>query len=176
MPPSMKVGGPCQATASNIGNALLNGIGDTYPPAPLPRGAETDSGLRVSVPITPNQSVNDISTHASPSTHTQWADPLMRAPELGQEAASDVGNALSHNSCDAPFTAPLKCGREHLMARMANRFHTIRKSEPVGVAYQGFKTVLRAVNEGAVIYPHLKIATGMLLSVIGTVEVCTLPF
>lgn len=47
-------------------------------------------------------------------------------------------------------------------------------AEESRVAYEVLKTLLRGVNESAVMSPHLKMATAALLSVLGTIDVCDL--
>ena len=50
----------------------------------------------------------------------------------------------------------------------------MRIAERSGVAYEGVKTILKGVNDSAVMSPHLKIATAALLSVLNAIDVCDL--
>lgn len=118
-----------------------------------------DIGARVNPHPPPtielNQVVHAPSTVLQANTSDQATTLGTRVAESAKLAAVDVGNASLDRRGDmlSPVLSSLAVGRS-------------------GVAYEGFKTILRGVNDSAVMFPPLKTAAAALLSVLTTVDVC----
>ena len=88
------------------------------------------------------------------SVRNDTKDPEWQAANSDQLATSGDGNAPGDTSDDA---------QSHHLSWLAR--------EQRGVAYEGFKTILRGINDSAVMCPPLKTAAAALLSVITAVDV-----
>lgn len=108
-------------------------------------------------------------------------DPFSSTPAIELSPTGDGANALplivtrdlvtALETCSAGSRRP---GPSDASSGTRSTAHPSLAAQRRGVAYEGFKTVLKTVNEGAAMFPPLKSAAAALLSILGTVDVRTL--